>query len=64
MFFQIQLLYKQGIEKGDLISKIDGSEISSFSDAQLALSKRLGESGDIEIEILRNENSLKFSLSQ
>ena len=54
--------FNKGIEKGDLISKIDGSEISSFSDAQLALSKRLGESGNIEIEILRNENSLKFYL--
>ena len=54
--------FKQGIEKGDLISKIDGSEISSFSDAQLALSKRLGESGNIEIEISRNEKSFEFLL--
>ena len=57
------IAYKQGIEKGDLISKIDGTKISSFSDAQLALSKRLGESGDLEIEILRNENSFEFYLS-
>ena len=56
------IAYEQGIEKGDLISKIDNTEIFSFSDAQLALSKRLGESGDLEIEILRNENSLKFYL--
>ena len=56
------IAYKQGIEKGDLISKIDGSEISSFSDAQLALSKRLGESGNIEIEISRNEKSFEFLL--
>ena len=54
--------FKQGIEKGDLISKIDGSEIFSFSDAQLALSKRLGESGNIEIEISRNEKSFEFLL--
>ena len=54
------IAYNQGIEKGDLISKIDGSEISSFSDAQLALSKRLGNSGNIEIEISRNENSFEF----
>ncbi len=53
---------EQGIEKGDLISKIDGSEISSLSDAQLALSKRLGESGSLKIEILRNENSFEFLL--
>jgi len=56
------IAYKQGIEKGDLISKIDGAKISSFSDAQLVLSKRLGESGDLEIEILRDENSLEFYL--
>ena len=56
------IAYEQGIEKGDLISKIDGSEISSFSDAQLALSKRLGESGDLKIEILRNENFFEFLL--
>ena len=56
------IAHKQGIEKGDLISKIDGSEISSFSDAQLVLSKRLGESGNLKIEILRNENSFEFLL--
>ncbi len=56
------IAFNHGIEKGDLISKIDESEISSFSDAQLALSKRLGESGNIEFVILRNENSLKFYL--
>ena len=56
------IAYKQGIEKGDLISKIDGSEISSFSDAQLALSKRLGDSGNIKMEISRNENSFEFYL--
>ena len=56
------IAYKQGIEKGDLISKIDGSEVSSFSDAQLALSKRLGESGNLKIEILRNESSFEFRL--
>ena len=52
----------KGIKKGDLISRIDDSEISYFSEAQLALSKRLGESGNIEIYVLRNGNSLKFEL--
>ena len=60
--FPNSIAYQQGIEKGDLISKIDGSEISSFSDAQLALSKRLGESGNLKIEVLRNENSFEFLL--
>jgi len=56
------IAFEEGIQKGDLISKIDHTEILSFSDAQFALSKRLGESGDIELEILRNENFFKFSL--
>ena len=56
------IAFEKGIQKGDLISKIDRTEILSFSDAQLALSKRLGESGNIEMEILRNENFFSFSL--
>ena len=54
--------HEKGIEKGDLITKIDNAEISSFSDAQLALSKRLGESGYLEIQILRDENFYEFFL--
>ena len=53
---------EKGIEKGDLITKIDNAEISSFSDAQLALSKRLGESGYLEIQILRDDNFYEFYL--
>ena len=53
---------EKGIEKGDLITKIDNAEVSSFSDAQLALSKRLGESGYLQIQILRNENFYEFNL--
>ncbi len=53
---------EKGIEKGDLITKIDNAEISSFSDAQLVLSKRLGESGYLEIQILRDENFYEFYL--
>ena len=56
------IAYKQGIERGDLISKIDGKEIFSFSDAQLVLSKRLGESGDLEIEILRDQSYFEYYL--
>ena len=56
------LAYEKGIEKGDLISKIDNVEISSFSDAQLALSKRLGESGDLEILVSRNESFVVINL--
>ncbi len=53
---------ERGIEKGDLITKIDNAEVSSLSDAQLALSKRLGESGYLQIQILRNENFFDFNL--
>ena len=53
---------EKGIEKGDLITKIDNTEVSSFSEAQLALSKRLGESGYLQIQILRNENFYEFNL--
>ena len=53
---------EKGIEKGDLITKIDNAEVSSFSEAQLALSKRLGESGYLQIQILRNENFYEFYL--
>ena len=56
------IVFEEGIKKGDLISKIDNIEIYSFSDAQLALSKRLGETGDIEIKILRNDDFFEFYL--
>ena len=60
--FPSSIANEKGIEKGDLITKIDNVEISSFSDAQLSLSKRLGESGYIEIQILRDENFYEFYL--
>ena len=53
---------EKGIEKGDLILKIDNTQVSSFSDAQLALSKRLGESGDLKILVRRKENFIEFFL--
>ena len=51
-----------GIKAGDIISKIDNSSIDSFSEAQLALSKRLGDSGEIEVTVQREEKSLEFYL--
>ena len=44
-----------GLQKKDLILDIDDHEISSFSDAQLILSKRLGDSGALKIKILRGK---------
>ena len=53
---------EKGMEKGDLILKIDNAQVSSFSDAQLALSKRLGQSGDLKIQVNRNDNFIEFFL--
>ena len=38
--------YEAGFKKDDLIIKIDSYEVSTRSDAQMALSRRLGETGD------------------
>ena len=46
------------IGKIEHLESFKDAEIYSFSDAQLALSKRLGESGYLEIQILRDENLL------
>jgi len=56
------LAKEKGLEKGDLITKIDDTKISSFSEAQFALSKRLGESGDIKVYVLRDKNTFLFNL--
>ena len=47
------LAESSGLQKKDLILDIDGNEISSYSDAQLILSKRLGDSGSLKIKISR-----------
>jgi len=49
------LAESSGLQKKDLILDIDGNEISSYSDAQLILSKRLGDSGSLKIKILRGK---------
>ena len=49
------LAESSGLQKKDLILDIDGNEISSYSDAQLVLSKRLGDSGSLKIKILRGK---------
>ncbi len=46
---------KVGLSQGDLILEIDSSKISSYSDAQVALSKRMGNSGKIEFLVKRND---------
>ena len=43
-----------GLLKDDLIVEIDKNKISSYSDAQLMLSKRLGDTGEITFKVKRN----------
>ena len=51
-----------GLLAKDLILEIDGNDISSFSDAQSILSKRLGDTGIVNFKILRNENTFFYNL--
>ena len=52
-----------GLLKGDLILEIDSSEISSYSDSQLELSKRLGNTGNIIFLVSRNDRILEYSIN-
>lgn len=45
---------KANITEGDLIIEIDDKNISSRADAQMALSRRLGESGEIKFKLNSN----------
>lgn len=51
-----------GLLAKDLILEIDGNDISSYSDAQSILSKRLGDTGIVNFKILRNENTFFYKL--
>ena len=46
-----------GLLAKDLILEIDGNDISSYSDAQSILSKRLGDTGKVNFKILVNSPS-------
>ncbi len=52
-----------GLLKGDLILEIDSSKISSYSDSQLELSKRLGNTGSIIFLVSRNDRILEYSIN-
>ena len=56
------LAESSGLQKKDLILDIDGNEISSYSDAQLILSKRLGDSGSIKIKVLRGKDVVSHEI--
>ena len=57
--------YEAGFKKDDLIIKIDSYEISTRSDAQMALSRRLGETGDIIFQVRSSdtEKTLKIPIN-
>ena len=57
--------YEAGFKKDDLIIKIDSYEVSTRSDAQMALSRRLGETGDIIFQerYSDREKSLKIPIN-
>jgi regulator of sigma E protease len=52
-----------GLQKNDEILEIDNNKISSYSDAQVALSKRLGDTGTISLEIKRGENFFTYKIN-
>ena len=56
------LAQTNGLLAKDLIIEIDGNNISSYSDAQSILSKRLGDTGIINFKIIRNENIFFYDL--
>jgi regulator of sigma E protease len=51
-----------GLQKNDELLEIDNNKISSYSDAQVALSKRLGDTGTISLEIKRGENFFTYKI--
>ena len=51
-----------GLLAKDLTLEIAGNDISSYSDAQSILSKRLGDTGIVNFKILRNENTFFYNL--
>ena len=57
--------YEAGFKKNDLIIKIDSYEVSTRSDAQMALSRRLGETGDIIFQVRSSdrEKSIKIPIN-
>ena len=57
--------YEAGFKKDDLIIKIDSYEVSTRSEAQMALSRRLGETGDIIFQVRSSdrEKSLKIPIN-
>ena len=57
--------YEAGFKKDDLIIKIDSYEVLTRSDAQMALSRRLGETGDIIFQVRSSdtEKTLKIPIN-
>ena len=55
--------YDAGFQEGDLILEIDSYRVFTRSDAQMALSRRLGETGNINFLTLSDNSQKSFDIS-
>lgn len=55
--------YDAGFQEGDLILEIDSYSVFTRSDAQMALSRRLGETGNINFLMLSDNNQKSLDIS-
>ena len=55
--------YDAGFQEGDLILEIDSYRVFTRSDAQMALSRRLGETGNINFLMLSNNSQKSLDIS-
>jgi regulator of sigma E protease len=55
--------FQAGFTKGDVILKIDSYKVYTRSEAQMALSRRLGETGDITFLVRSKENEKILNVS-
>lgn len=55
------LAEKAGLEQGQEIVAIDGKETQSWSDVQMALVNRLGESGSLKVSVKYPESNLVYA---
>ena len=57
------LSYDAGFQEGDLILEIDSYKVFTRSDAQMALSRRLGETGNINFLMLSDNSQKSLDIS-
>lgn len=59
--YEDSLAEKVGLEVGDRILSIDEKEISKLSDLNLVLASRVGETGTINVQFLKEEKTQEYS---